>query len=203
MHSQVEIMKKIYSGIISLGLLLISLSAPSYAQNDRANFYTVELIVFSNDLRMYREEENWPIPERLEIADQLLFLKSLPITEVYPELFQKRANNTTSNYLPLLGNEDKELNFAAERIRLAGRHRLLLHQSWLQKIESEENAQDIAILAGEERDGFYEISGSIRLHLGRYLHINTNLWRVLFAEDTEEAIDIQLPLISEKLTLNT
>ncbi len=207
MHLRVNPMKKIFSGVFSLGLLLLAISNQAQASNN--NFYTVELIIFSNDLRMYQEEESWPLPKTLDIADELLFLKDLPIDAVYPELSPQgivEAADIPSRFLPIVANDDKDLSFAAERIRLAGRHSLLLHKTWLQKIYNEDMAKDIAILAGEERNGYYEVSGSIRLHLGRYLHINTNLWRILFAdENTEQTIDegedrpaIELPLIREE-----
>lgn len=213
MHLRVNPMKKIFVSALGASLLLLALSATCYAQSNNDNYYIVELIIFSNELRMYKEEESWPTPTTLTVADDLLFLKPLPIDAVYPELFIQKSAKKSANaspYLPLLANDDKAFNFAAERIRLAGRHRLLSHQTWLQKMDDESNAKEIAILAGKERNGYYEVSGSVRLHLGRYLHINTNLWRVIFAdentaafaEDNQQSVDIELPFIAEKPTAN-
>lgn len=179
-------------------IALISLfSMPLWAaDNQWQDYYIVEMIVFSNELRMYREEENWPNNEELEITSPLLFLESLAVSEVYPELYGRRATNQHNDALPLLDQSYAQLSEAANKIKTAGRHRLLSHQTWLQKLDSKENAQAIAILAGREKLGFYEVSGSITLYKSRYLHIESNLWRVLFTNDPDEAIELTLPYIS-------
>lgn len=180
-------------------IVLISLfSLPLWAANNQwQDYYIVEMIVFSNELRMYREEENWPNNEELTIASPMSFLEHIAISDVYPELYgSKNTTNKHRYVLPLLDQSRAQLTDAANKIKAAGRHRLLSHQVWLQKLDTKEKAQAIAVLAGQENLGFYEVSGSITLHKSRYLHIESNLWRVLFTNDPDEAINVTLPYIS-------
>lgn len=171
------------------------LAKPGLAE--KSNFYEVEVIIFSNELKMYREEESWPLPEQVTFATPWLFLKNIPATQVYPELAGKKSHTKEyAHYLPVLPNSDKDLNFAEEKIRLAGRHRLLFHKTWLQNITDEANAKPIAITAGIEQNGYYEVFGTITLSLSKYLHVKTDLWRVIFSED-EQAISMRLPLVTQ------
>ena len=85
-------------------------------------------------------------------------------------------------WLPLM-DDYREHQASAERIRRSGRHRLLLHHSWLQKLGDADHAPSIIIQAGDERDGLYELGGSIKLFKSRFLHLHTDLWRLQFADN--------------------
>jgi uncharacterized damage-inducible protein DinB len=180
-------------------LLILPLIASKALAND---FYTVELIIFTNELNVYKNEENWPNKVNLEAPTTPLFLKPITIQQAYPELSNNSENLATdaaSHYLPLLGAETRQLTRAANSIKRAGRHRLLFHEAWLQKIDNKEQAQAIVIQAGNAINGFHEVAGTITLVKGRYLHINTHLWRAFFQKDGEEAsVEVNLPNLAEE-----
>lgn len=178
-------------------LIAISHSALTQAKNTD-DFYVVEMIVFTNELRMYFQEENWPNQEQLNVQPPLLFLQEQPANYVYPEL-QGGKQQETAYILPLLDSRYIELGDAAQKIRTAGRHRLLSHQAWLQKFASPNKALPIAIQAGRSIHGYDEISGTITLSKNRYLHLESNLWRSVFTNDKDEAADVRLPKISAEL----
>lgn len=181
-------------------VLMLFLAQSLFADNALDDFYIVEMIVFSNELRMYREEENWPNDEQLSIETPLLFLDSLAAADIYPELNGKKTYSAEEDYrLPLLDISQAQLQDAANKIKNAGRHRLLSHQVWLQKLTDKENALPIAVQAGRQVDGFYEVSGSITLYKSRYLHLESNLWRSLFTNNPDEAANITLPFIDPSL----
>lgn len=183
---------------LTLLLALLITCQAVFADKRYDDFYIVEMIVFTNELRMYREEEYWPDQLELTVKPPLLFLEAIEPATVYPELYGKAAT-ISSTQLPLLTQNKAELSDAANKIRTAGRHRLLSHQLWLQKLDDKSNALPMAVQAGREVNGFYEVSGTITLHKGRYLHIESNLWRSIFTNKVEEALAIQLPFISSQL----
>lgn len=184
--------------IIQLALILL-FAQPLFANSALDDFYIVEMIVFTNELRMYREEEIWPNDEQLAVETPLLFLEQISPNEIYPELNGKTNDSIESYQLPLLNDEKAQLQEAANKIKTAGRHRLLSHQVWLQKLSEKESALPIAVQAGRQVNGFYEVSGSITLHKSRYLHLESNLWRSIFTNDPEEAATITLPYIDPSL----
>lgn len=112
---------------------------------------------------------------------------------------EKNADNDHAapavHFYPLLQDNYSQHQDAAQRIRYSsGKHRLLLHQTWLQKITDKENATDIILQAGDEQYGFHEVAGSIKLFKSRYLHIHTNLWRLQFQPSSKADEKNERPL---------
>lgn len=203
--------KKLYSRPLLQGLMLSLLPycLPAQAEVDTRDYYVVELSIFTNEQAANKTEENWPDNPELTVPDTLLFPANVSIEQVYPEL-QALLNpgassvlpvTSSSPFLPLLDTTYQEHSRAASRIQRSGKHRLLSHQSWLQKLTDEQNAPSIAILAGEQREGFYEIAGSIKLFRSRYLHLHTNLWRIIFDNSTTDADDSDTPASSVNAVL--
>lgn len=183
-------------------LLAVGLVPALQAQTQLRDYYVVEVILFSNDLSAYANEENWPEAPNLSVPDKLRFPANIGIDKVYPELSALLNGGTAqaanSPYLPLLGAQYVEHKNAANRIQRTSRHRLLAHMSWLQKIEDEGTATPVAILAGENVNGFYEFAGSIKLHRSRYIHVQTDLWRSYFIKEGSD--NVALPIMLPKIT---
>ncbi|MFL0809081.1 MAG: peptidoglycan binding protein CsiV [Agarilytica sp.] len=78
---------------------------------------------------------------------------------------------------------DEEIQSLQEEARIIGRNpymRLLAHRVWRQALTSGNDAPSIIITGGDAFGEHYELEGSIKLHLSRYLHIQTNLWLTQF-----------------------
>jgi len=76
-------------------------------------------------------------------------------------------------YLP-----DDKLQLSHQRDRLAYRKnfRILYHQGWSMPIYDRENSIPIQIKGGEQYDNLFELEGSIRLSIARYLHLDAQLY---------------------------
>ena len=80
-----------------------------------------------------------------------------------------------------LTEQDRVLDKIARSLERSGRYRVLLHQAWRQPMPEEREAQAILIQAGERSGATYEIEGTLRFHLSRFLHVRTDLWFTDFA----------------------
>ena len=71
-----------------------------------------------------------------------------------------------------------ELEFAGKTAYMQrnGPYRILFHQAWLQPVPDEPDALPIIIDRSGDAEQWPRLQGSIKLHLSRYLHLETNLW---------------------------
>ena len=76
----------------------------------------------------------------------------------------------------LLDKDDKQFSDFTKKLFSRGEFRQLFHQSWRQTLQPRSEAVSIVITGGEQFDDHYELEGSIKLGLERYLHIHTDLW---------------------------
>ena len=79
-----------------------------------------------------------------------------------------------------------QLTDMAERIARQSDFQQLFHGAWRQPIAARKMAESILIRGGKQYDDHYELEGSIRLGLERYLHIDTDLWLSTFAATAEQ-----------------
>ena len=78
--------------------------------------------------------------------------------------------------------QDRVLDKIARSLERSGRYRVLLHQAWRQPMPEEREARAILIQAGERSGATYEIEGTLRFHLSRFLHVRTDLWFTDFCQ---------------------
>ena len=83
----------------------------------------------------------------------------------------------------LLEPEQHQLTTTVNRILSKADFRLLFHQAWRQPIRNNDEAENILIRAGDQFDSHYELEGTIKLSVERYLHINTDLWLSTFVSN--------------------
>ncbi len=90
--------------------------------------------------------------------------------------------DTENTELPFikLPTEVKLLNGQANTLQKREAYRVLYHESWRQPIQAANQAPSILILGGEQFGGHFELEGSIKISLARYLHVETNLWKSTF-----------------------
>lgn len=108
------------------------------------------------------------------------------------------ANNRLPDlfYLP-----DDHLKLTPQRNRLERRKnlRILYHQAWKMPVYARENSIPIVIKGGERYDNLYELEGSIRLSVARYLHLDTQLFLREF-EANQSNDQTRVPAFNELLS---
>jgi len=182
---------------------LIGVSS-TYADENRANWYQIELFVFANTNPNAGSNERWPQNLGLSYPDNLVEL-IYPTPEIEetgldteqaldPQLEgiktdvialedslseaepEQSLDSTGPEAYAVLPVENKELQKHVNRLLRTGQHRLLFHETWLQPFEDRQKAVSILVRAGEQYDRHYELEGYVTFSVERYLHINTDLW---------------------------
>lgn len=86
-----------------------------------------------------------------------------------------------------LDADNKQLQSEFNKLNSSSRYRVLFHESWRQQIKGNSDAQSIIVLGGDQFEEHRELEGSVRLSLGRYLHIKTQLWFTEFESNYGQA----------------
>ena len=190
-------MKKFITSIFSLLLLLTITSA--HAETTR---YNIEIVIFEDSSDRYLNSEQWPVihhPENIPTTD-LTNQKSdtFPIIDQEPESKNKQAKYPESNsVINVTHHTSDALAAHVARLIQSSRYKVLFHQSWQQTGLSNTDAiniqvdttrsnnkeeHNVAILnpAHQLPDISNQklksnIQGTLKLVLGRYLHIHTDL----------------------------
>ena len=89
------------------------------------------------------------------------------------EIAATAAGPTAHQLLPL---EAGLLSAQAAALAKAPGHRLLRHLRWQQPLTGRQTATPVLIQGGEQYDDHYQLEGTIKLAVERYLHLNTDLW---------------------------
>ena len=166
--------------------------------------YNIEIVMFEDTSDRYINSEQWPVihhPE--EMADGSLNLESdIPLLK--PQTTESKNQDTNTNgVLNITHHESDALSKHVSRLNQSARYNVLLHQSWQQAGLSSSDAISIQInttdLENTEKDIVpnYQASsmdnqnlqsslqGTLKLVLGRYLHIHTDLLYKRFNNSTE------------------
>ncbi len=80
----------------------------------------------------------------------------------------------------LLGNEALSLVVQKEAIDEQDNMRVLFHQAWEQPLVDSASSPSIVIAAGDKFGEHFELEGTIKLSVARYLHLEANLWLTSF-----------------------
>lgn len=101
-----------------------------------------------------------------------------------PGLDFNLANQLLDRLLPeafrSLGDNKMELNKIARSLRRSSKYQLVLHEAWLQPINSKPTA--VLIQAGDRYDDLYDIDGTLSFSRSRFLHVRTDLWFTRFEQ---------------------
>lgn len=163
-------------------------------------WYQVEVVIFASNDMESGLDERWPEElglqypansthispslDRIEptlTAEENLADTAFISTETNQPQASEAAPALTHQTQPLIAfsqlqADQLELNEAATNIAKQYDFRPLFHKAWSQTINNRENATSIIITGGEAYDDHFELEGSIKISVERYLHINTDLW---------------------------
>lgn len=95
----------------------------------------------------------------------------------------------------VLDKIDRDLNDTARALNRRN-YNVHFHQAWRFQITSKEESEWILLKAGDQQLGRYSIEGALRLYKSRFLHFETDLWKIIFANDSE--LKVNLPEIPQK-----
>jgi hypothetical protein len=175
-------MKKTILNLITAYLLCCTVSI--YAQENTSKkpngrWYQIEILIFSHALANNDEKEIWSKNLGLKYPKNIVELK-----------------NTSQGEQPftLLNSNQHSFNSIKKRLVNTRGFRQLFHRAWRQPIGKRNNSESILIRGGNQFDNHYELEGSIKLGLERYLHITTDLWLSTFVNKAEQG-DRQWPIL--------
>jgi hypothetical protein len=94
-----------------------------------------------------------------------------------------------------LDKSDRDLN---DTVRALNRrnYQVQFHQAWRFEVTSKQQSQWVLLKAGENRAERYAIEGGLRFYKSRFLHFETDLWKLIFADDGQA--EVILPEIPKK-----
>lgn len=151
------------------------------------SWYLVELLMFRQDfpnlIAQGTTEETWPDEVQLSLQEPLL------------AMFESESLVTPA--LRKFAINDRNMNGDAYAFRVTEGYQLLWHQAWQQPLVDEPDAPWIHITGGEEVDGHFELEGSIRVHLSRFLHVTADLWLTDFYQPAETSSGEEVFFISQ------
>lgn len=148
-------MKNLFISLLLGGALLTS----SIAGAEETRWYDVEVIIFSHNSQKYRDSELWPVDYELPQAEKAQTLRHARPGSSKPVAFSR------------LDAKSLRLTAEARRIDSASDMDVLLHLGWRQPGLAENKAVAVQI----DGESSQRLSGTLKLVLSRYLHINTDL----------------------------
>lgn len=92
-----------------------------------------------------------------------------------------------------LDRELRDLNDSARALDRRAKYNVVFHQAW--RFAADKNAADpwVVIKAGNQYQGRHEIEGSLRFYKSRFLHFQSDLWLLNFADQVDSATSVELP----------
>lgn len=92
-----------------------------------------------------------------------------------------------------LDDDAKTLREAFQHLRRIDRYRPLFHEVWQQPMQSRGRSPAILITGGDAYGSHFELEGTIKLSVERYLHIDTDLWLHRFEPNFGQTSTFQVP----------
>lgn len=135
---------------------------------DTTPWYEINLVVFYQPAVMAQSEQ-WKSPELLNL-DFPNNLIALDLTPWEPDV----AQNAAIPFRPFEPT-DEEFNKALSRLNLSRSYDIIYRKSWRQPTESRTGALPILIQGGKRFGDYFELEGTIALHVSRYLHLSSDL----------------------------
>lgn len=123
-------------------------------------------------------------------------LLSTPPVELTGSLTTSLASeDTVQRPLPFqrLDDDAKTLREALQHLRRIDRYRPLFHEVWQQPMQSRGRSPAILITGGDAYGSHFELEGTIKLSVERYLHIDTDLWLHRFEPNFGQTSTFQVP----------
>ena len=103
-------------------------------------------------------------------------LPALPADPNVPQPGQPESEALYPTPFVALPAAQQEFRGKAAYMQRSGRYRVLFHETWAQPVPPREQALPLILDRSGDTGQWPELQGSVRIHLSRYLHLETNLW---------------------------
>lgn len=170
------------------------------------------MLVFATDSEIGRNSESWRDRTQLELSyppatvaieeDADKGLPYVPKEDVSQDdvAFNGIQPNFETSFTGENSTESKQINIPPfqqlqpelwefnDYLRSLDRssgYRILFHSAWRQPLEEKRDAAPILVQGGRQFNEYNELEGYVRISVSRYLHIDTNLWLIDYAEALE------------------
>lgn len=188
----------------SITLALVLFAATTHAQDDR--WYQVELLIFSHEGGVTAEqweplpELNYPGTGRFLVHPELVKNRQgahggdSKVDELGRQTLSPPPENTATDIPPMdaatiaspapvtptpfvaLPQRSAEFYGKAAYMQRTGYYKTLFHETWVQPVRDESTAIPLIIDRSGDSGDWPRLQGTVKLHIARYLHIETNLW---------------------------
>ncbi|MCP4993026.1 MAG: hypothetical protein GY934_04450 [Gammaproteobacteria bacterium] len=167
-------------------VVLLGLSHAT-VQAAEAKWYSVEIVIFSQDSSAGGRTGQWPIIESLpDWSDAVTIQPGVSIppavqtdmtVQERQTLWSKSEKTSRSASFSMLSPSNLRLNAIITSLRGSnGRFTPLLHLAWRQPAQSKKSAKTIYLQSPEtSTNGIPRLQGTVRLSVQRYLHIDLDL----------------------------
>lgn len=179
--------------VLFVGLLFIS-PLPSFAQNE-GRWYTVELLIFKRLGSEAYTREIWRRDIELSYPYNIQYFW-LPGQAPEKSLLKEPLNDVQG--LSLISNKESyQLSTYRNILKRNQSYQILFHQAWQQQMFGEKDSPAIMVSGGGMIGDHDELSGYIKFHIARYLHLETDLWLIT---DSNSIINLntQIALVDEQ-----
>ena len=175
------------------GLLLILTAVIVHAENTR---YNIEVVIFEDSHGRYLNSEQWPIIHHPE--------DEFALDSVSKKSKNKRKQPNSDNMMELTRHTSDALGKHVAKLNESERYNVLLHKSWQQAGLKNTDAISIQVdTSGAKKTGSQSqklessLQGTLKLILGRYLHIHTDLLYKRFNSDMQKVSATDGKIFSE------
>lgn len=143
-------------------LICLACFSASLAQSQELdNWYSVEILIFSNEDSSALSAEAWPL---------------LPEPNRRDAVSLQAASDDAAPF-SLMKADQMVLKSPSAQLQRTGQYRTLLHTGWIQPVARTQNPTPVRIVAGNILDnGRYELEGYIGIGRGQYLHVRPDLY---------------------------
>lgn len=151
--SKTPVLARVLQFFISCALVMgiVTTSPLAIAQNE-GRWYQVEILIFKRNNHSVNSEEIWRKDLHLSYPSNTQYITNT----ISKENHQLGGHNYTLN---------RDENFS-----------VLYHQAWQQQMWGEKRSPAFVIRGGQSFGNHKELEGTIKIHIGRYLHVTTDLW---------------------------
>lgn len=147
------------TALVLLCVALNTLSSSSVFAQNEGRWYEVEILIFKRLGSEAYTDETWP--ENTEFS--------------YPNLYQYLVEREGKNF-SVLPRETHKLDAYSYALNRNANYDILFHKAWQQQMQSEDQSPSIIISAGKDINGHKELEGSIKIYIGRFIHVLNDLW---------------------------
>lgn len=167
---------------ICITLMAGLISLPAIAEFE-GSWFQIEVLIFEHTGSRPENPERWPTYPSLERRSPALVIAE---PDSQTEDSGAADNNPEAEQLPVPFRplSEPEWTLAAEKTALeeSRNYRVLYHQSWVQPVPGRNDITPIRIDAGDVYGSQHELQGYLDLYVERYLHLNTDLQLIRYAQ---------------------